>query len=106
MSYYDVNQIQPREIFPGLHSRLIHTDKMTLSFLTIDDGAIIPEHSHHHEQIVIMGKGKLELTLDGNTHLLEAGSVLVIPSNTPHSGKALTDVVVQDVFTPPREDYQ
>ena len=106
MSYYDINQIEPREIFPGMHFRLIHTDKMTLSFLTIEEGAVLPEHSHHHEQVVTMQKGSLELTLDGKTHLLEAGSVFVIPSNTTHSAKALTEVEVLDVFSPPREDYQ
>ncbi len=106
MSRYDISQIDSKEIFPGLHSRLVHTDKISLSFLTIEDGALIPEHSHHHEQVVIMRKGKLELTVEGETHLLESGSVLVIPSNAPHSGQALTEVEVQDVFSPPREDYQ
>ena len=106
MSQYDLSQIQPKVVFPGLEFRLIHTDKMTLSYVSIQEGAVIPEHSHYHEQVVNMREGKLELTVDGTTHQLEAGSILVIPPNAPHSGKAITACEVLDVFSPPREDYQ
>jgi len=106
MPYIEINKIQSKEIFPGMHFQLLHTDKMTFSFLKIENGAVLPEHSHPHEQVTIMQKGKLELVLDGEKHLLEAGSALVIPSNAVHSATALTEVEVLDVFCPVREDYK
>ena len=30
---------------------------------------------------------------------------MVLPSNVPHSGRAITDVKVIDVFQPVREDF-
>jgi quercetin dioxygenase-like cupin family protein len=36
---------------------------------------------------------------------LSAGSVFIIPSNTVHSGKSITDCEIVDVFNPVREDY-
>ena len=50
--------------------------------------------------------GKFEMTLDGETLQLEKGKVAVIPANAKHSGRALTDCEIMDVFYPVREDYR
>ena len=93
------------EILPGFKARMIHTDRTTTAFWEIEQGSVLPLHHHIHEQISIVTKGELELTVDGITHVLSPGQVLVIPSNVPHTGRALTDVEVTDVFSPVREDY-
>ncbi len=46
------------------------------------------------------------MTLDGEVRQLEAGTVAVIPSNVKHSGLALSDCKITDVFYPVREDYK
>ncbi len=51
-------------------------------------------------------EGSFELTVAGETQVLEPGSVAVIPGNAPHSGKALTECRILDVFQPPRDDYR
>ena len=43
---------------------------------------------------------KLEKIEDKN------GDVIVIPSNIPHSGRALTKCILMDVFSPVREEYK
>jgi quercetin dioxygenase-like cupin family protein len=58
-----------------------------------------------HEQVVHVLEGDLEVTVDGKTSVLHAGSMGVIPSNAVHSGRALTDCRVLDAFYPLREDY-
>jgi quercetin dioxygenase-like cupin family protein len=50
--------------------------------------------------------GSFELTIDGETLELEAGSVVIIPPNAVHSGRARTGCYVMDVFYPVREDYR
>ena len=37
---------------------------------------------------------------------MKSGKVMVLAPNVPHSGKALTDVNVIDVFHPVREDFR
>ena len=101
-----LNDITAKEIIPGLHFKLIHSEKMTVSFVHIEKGSKLPEHSHLHEQITIMQKGVLRLTLEGKEHRLEPGSVLVIPSHCTHSAVAETSCEVIDVFSPVREDYK
>ena len=41
-----------------------------------------------------------------NKILLKNGDVIVIPSNIPHSGRALTKCILMDVFSPVREEYK
>ena len=49
-----------REVFPGFHGRFIHSGRMTFARWRIDAGAVLPEHSHEHEQVVHMFAGELE----------------------------------------------
>jgi quercetin dioxygenase-like cupin family protein len=96
---------QSREIVPGFHARFVHTDRITLAYWDIREGASLPEHSHPHEQTVNVIDGVFHLTVDGELFEMTEGSVVLIPPDVPHSGKALTDCRVIDVFAPVREDY-
>lgn len=93
------------EIAPGFRGRFEHSKSITMAFWEIDEGSVLPEHSHHHEQIATVYKGKFELTVDGITQVLVPGMTAIIPSNVKHSGLAKTDCEITDVFTPIREDY-
>jgi len=79
---------------------------MTFAHWKITAGATLPEHAHVHEQVVNMIEGVFELTISGETRKLNQGSVAIIPSKALHSGKALTDCRIIDVFYPIREDYR
>ena len=92
-------------VIPGFHGRFAHSGTMTFVLWDIDAGAILPEHAHVHEQVAHVYEGALEVTVDGVTKVLRAGSVGVIPPNALHSAKALTDCRVMDAFYPLREDY-
>lgn len=98
--------ISSKEIMPGYHGKLIHGDKISWAFWSVEKGAEVPEHHHHHEQIMHVVKGKFEFTLGTKTEVYKAGDVVVIPSNTPHSGKAITSCELMDVFSPVREEYR
>lgn len=102
----NVSNIPAREIIPGYNGRLIHSDHMTVAYWSITAGSPIPRHDHPQEQIVNMQEGRFELTVDGEPHVLTAGDIVVIPPNVPHSGVAITDCRILDVWTPPRDDYR
>jgi mannose-6-phosphate isomerase-like protein (cupin superfamily) len=73
---------------------------------TIEAGAILPEHSHPHEQVVNMLDGELEMVVDGVRQPLRAGDVLMIPGGSVHSGRSLTPCRVLDVFHLVLMDYK
>ncbi len=101
----NLNEIEEREVWPGFHGRLIHTATMTFAFWRVEKGASIHEHQHIHEQVVNMHEGEFELVVNGQAQICKPGDVFVIPSNVPHSGVALTECRILDVFQPVRTDY-
>lgn len=77
-----------------------------LSYLEMDEGAVVPLHSHPHEQGGMLIRGRLELTIGNETRVCEAGAMFMIPPNVPHRAVAVGGpAVVLDVFSPVREDY-
>ncbi len=101
-----VSEIKERELAKGIKGRYFHTDNNTFGFVEIEKGAILPAHSHFHEQTTQVTEGKLEMTIDGVLQVLEPGMITLIPSNAVHSALALTDCKVTDIFYPVREDYK
>ena len=98
--------IKSKELMQGYHGKMVHGQQLTWAFWTVEQGAEVPEHQHPHEQIMHVVKGEFEFTLNGNTQIYSAGDIVPIPSNSPHSGKALTPCELMDVFSPVREEYR
>lgn len=106
MGLVNLNELPALEIAPGIVGRIVTADTFTVAHVSIKEGSLLPEHAHYHEQVVNVTEGELELTVAGEAHVLKAGRVMILPPNVPHSGKALTDVKVVDVFHPVREDFR
>lgn len=105
MPFINLNDIKEKEIFPGYKAKFINSENMTFAYWTIEEGSSFPEHAHEHEQVLSMLEGKLELKVGRDTKILKSGDVAIIPSNMPHSGKAIKKVNAIDVFCPVRQDY-
>lgn len=106
MPFIDLNSINPKELLPGFSVRFVHSENMTLAYWDIKAGSVLLEHSHPHEQVAAQViSGVFELTLEGETKEMRTGDIAVIPSNAIHSGRAITDCQLLDVFSPVREDY-
>ncbi len=106
MKIWNAAEAEKKELIPGAWVCFVHGESMTLAYWDFDPGAIVPEHSHEHEQVTNVVEGVLELTVDGETGQLEAGSVVVIPPGANHSGRSVTRCRVIDAFHPVREDYR
>jgi len=106
MPFVKLEDVNEKELVPGFHARMVHSENMTFAFWRIEKGATLPAHSHKHEQVAVVMEGELELVVDGVPHRLVPGTVFEITSNVPHGGKAIKDCRVLDVFYPVREDYR
>jgi quercetin dioxygenase-like cupin family protein len=99
----------PKEVVTdSISRRLITGDDMMLAHVYLDKGAIVPQHSHHNEQLTYIVEGALHFWIgaDGKEEVIvSAGEVLHIPSNVPHRAEALEDTLDVDIFSPPREDW-
>ena len=99
----------PREqLNPTIARRLITGEQLMISHVYLDEGAIVPTHSHHNEQLTYILEGCLRFFLgDDESQVVDvaAGEVLCIPPHLAHRAEALESTLDVDVFTPPREDW-
>jgi quercetin dioxygenase-like cupin family protein len=101
-----LSEIPTKEIMPGYHGKLIHTQHMSIAFWEVEKGAVVPEHAHMNEQVLQILEGRFEFTLNGITKVYVPGDLVVIGPHVPHRGKALTACKLMDVFSPSREEYK
>lgn len=102
----NLDDLVANELIPGFNGKMIHTDGMTLAYWDIKKDSELKEHQHPQEQVVNMLEGEFEITVQGTSHHLIKGDILAIEGNQPHSGRAITDCKILDVFTPVRDDYR
>ena len=93
------------QLSSSIGRRMFHTEGTTVAWITLDKGALVPEHSHPNEQIAPVIQGRLRFRVGGDELVATAGETVPLASNVPHEVEALEDSVVLDVFTPVREDW-
>ena len=106
MPFLNLDELEEKQMVPGFKGHFVHSENMTFAYWDIEAGAVLPEHSHPHEQVASMIAGEFELTVNGETKVLRPGSVAIVPSDAVHSGRAITICRIIDVFYPVREDYR
>ncbi len=84
---------------------LVHGEKTLLTEFRLERGAVLPKHSHPHEQTGYLVSGRLDLTIGNETFSAVPGDSWCIPGETEHHAVALEDSVAVEVFSPVREDY-
>ena len=96
----------PVEMLPGVVRRtLCSAERMTLAEFTLDKDAVVPLHTHEHEQAGYVVRGRQLFEIGGETRELRAGDGYLIGSNVPHATTALEESVAIDIFSPPRKEY-
>jgi len=105
MPFIDYKTKRKLKIWEGIYGQVHHSNGMTNAHITIAKGIELPEHAHIHEQWTHLLEGEMEFVIGGEKQILTPGKTAFIPSNTPHSGKTLTDCKLIDVFMPVREDW-
>ena len=98
---------KPVEMLPGVVRRTLSDgERMMLIEVTIENGAVVPLHSHPHEQVGYLVSGRLLFELGDEKRELSPGDSWLVPSNVPHQVTALESSVAIDIFAPPREEYR
>ncbi len=100
----DAEQI---EMLAGIHRRTLGTtDEVMLCEFFLERGAVVPLHSHDNDQVGYVVYGRLEMTIGGQTRVLQPGDSYAIPGGIQHTARAEVDTLIIDCFSPPRADYR
>lgn len=105
--FWNTGEIPPKTLAPGVTARIAAGEKLMFSLVTLEPGAVVPTHSHPHEQMGMMVSGTMEFTISGETRLLSGNEMYLVPGGVPHAAKAgPAGAVALDAFSPPREEYK
>jgi quercetin dioxygenase-like cupin family protein len=105
LQYIPWSTVELEDLNPLLQRQFVVGQDVMLARVLLKKGCIVPEHSHHNEQITYILEGALKFWIDGKIIVVKAGEVLTIPPHMPHKAEALEYTVDLDVFNPPREDW-
>lgn len=98
--------IPAEAIAPGIERRMIWGERLMICRLRFDPHVVTAVHTHPHEQMTLVERGRVRFTVDGAERIAAAGDVLHFPANIPHGATMLDEeVVLVDIFTPLREDF-
>ena len=105
-AFYKMDALAEVELIKGITARFVVGDRMMFSYVKLAPGAVMPLHSHPHEQLGYILAGSMVLTLGKEERNLHPGDAYTIPGDIKHHALAGPDgCLVLDVFSPPREDY-
>ena len=106
MAHVKNEQIAVEELDKGLSRQIMgYTKNLMLVRVFFKKGAIGYRHTHLHEQVSYVEKGKFEVDIDGKKEILTAGDAFVVEPHIEHGAICLEDGILIDTFSPMREDF-
>jgi len=98
--------LPPLRVWDGVIARAVEGERLTLSVVELDPGAVIPEHAHENEQVGLLLSGSMHFRAGGEERDAVPGTTWSIPANMPHDVVVGPHgAVVVEVFAPRREDW-
>lgn len=107
MYFYDLNDREVKDLLSGVHARTFWGDNLLMAVVDLDPEAVVPMHSHPHEQGGIVLRGEMTMTIADETRTVKEGDLYVIPGGVEHEARVgSVPVQVLDIFSPVREEYK
>ncbi len=105
--FVDFEKLARFELAEGVDGRPLFGEGAMINLIEFEPGATVPLHSHPHEQLGIVLRGKQILVIDGEDHPLGPMQGYVLPGGVQHEARCGPEgATVIDVFQPVREDYR
>jgi quercetin dioxygenase-like cupin family protein len=104
--FYSENDVEKRELLPGVFARLIWGEKIMMGIIDINPDTEVPKHSHPHEQCGRILSGEAWFYVGDSEQLLVEGDHYVISGDVEHRVVATKNgCTALDIWSPIREEY-
>jgi len=101
------DSIREFELAAGVTGRPLFGEGAMVNLIEFEPGAVVPLHSHPHEQLGFVLRGTQVLVVEGEEHPMGPMSCYVLPGGVEHAAHCGPEgATVVDVFRPVREDYR
>src|SRR5258708_10850360 len=85
LQYVPWHTIPLEALNPLLQRQFVVGQEIMLARVLLKKGCIVPEHSHHNEQLTYILDGALKFWIDGEEIFVHSGDMLCIPPHLPHN---------------------
>jgi quercetin dioxygenase-like cupin family protein len=107
VQFLKLTDLRPFELVAGVTAQPMFGEGAQVNLVELEPGAVVPVHSHPHEQLGIGLRGVQILLIDGEEHHIGPMDAYVIPGGVEHGARCGPEgATVIDVFQPVREDYK
>jgi quercetin dioxygenase-like cupin family protein len=90
----------------GIERQMIVGERLMLCRLRFAPNTVTEPHSHMHEQMTLVERGRVRFIIGEEERIAGAGDLLHFPSGCWHGATILDEeAVLLDIFTPIREDF-
>ena len=102
----DWNKIPVEKPAEGIERQMVVGQNVMMCRFRFAPFLVTAEHTHPHEQMTLVIKGKVKFFISGEEHILHAGDVLHFPPHNRHGATMLDEeVILIDIFSPIREEF-
>ena len=102
----DWDEIPVERIAEGIERQMVIGENILMCRFRFAPFVVTAEHSHSHEQMTLVVKGRVKFIIGGEERVVKAGDVLHFPPNNRHGAMMLDEeVILIDIFSPIREDF-
>lgn len=101
----DWSTVPVHRVGEGIERQTIWGDRLMVCRLRFAPHVVTPVHTHPHEQITLVERGRVRFTVASVDRVSSAGDVLHFPSQVAHGATVLDEeAVLIDIFSPVRDD--
>jgi unsaturated pyranuronate lyase len=101
----DWSAVPVEDMGNGIERQMIVGERMMICRFRFAPKTVTEPHSHMHEQMTIVERGRVLFIIGEEERIANAGDVLHFPPGCRHGATMLDEeVVLLDIFTPLRED--
>ena len=99
--------VPAERIADGIDRQMVVGESLMMCRLTLQPHVDTPVHSHPHEQMTIVERGRVRFTIDGaGAPGRRPATCCIFRRNVAHGATMLDEeVVLIDIFTPIREEF-
>ncbi len=102
----DWTKVKVEHPAPGIKRQIVLGQNVMIVRFTFEPFLVTAEHTHPHEQMTLVVKGRAKFVISGEERIVSAGDVLHFPPHNLHGATMLDEeVVLIDIFSPIREDF-
>jgi len=102
----DWTTVPVERVAEGIERQMVWGERVMVCRLRLAPRVVTAVHSHAHEQITLVERGRVQFTIEDRQRIASPGDILHFPSHCRHGATMLDDeVVLIDIFSPIREDF-